>query len=239
MNIKEYKDYLVKFLKDYAINNHISGYILGVSGGVDSAVVAGLLKETELPTLCLIMPIESNPLDTEDAISVCKEFNLSYEIVDLTSTYLELRKKITLTNKLAIANIKPRLRMTTLYAKGQENGYLVVGTDNACEYYTGYFPKFGDGAYDILPLRYLVKSEVYEMAKILNVPATIINKQPTAGLMDGQTDESEMGISYKDLDNYLLGNKIDQNVVDKIETFHKKSNHKRMFAVLPEEIKRS
>jgi len=238
MTIKEYKDYLVDFLSKYIEDNNIKGFIFGVSGGVDSAVVAGLLKDTHKPVLGLIMPIESISTDAEDAIKVCQKFEIDYKIINLSKAFLEIKNNVTLSNDLAIANIKPRLRMTTLYALGQEYGYIVVGTDNACEYYTGYFTKFGDGAYDIMPLRFLVKSEVYEMAKILGVPESVINKKPSAGLIEGVTDESEMGLSYKDLDSYLLGKQVNQDVAKKIERLHARSNHKRNLAVLPKEYKR-
>jgi len=238
MDLKEYKDYLVKFLKDYATDHKIKGFTVGVSGGIDSAVVTCLLKETGLPVQAVIIPIDSTALDIKDALELCVSNGVNYKVVDLTKTYKKLHKQLKLSNKLANANIKPRLRMTTLFALAQEEGHIVVGTDNADEFYTGYFTKFGDGAYDIMPLRYMVKSEVYELAKMFNIPESIMSKAPTAGIMDGVTDESEMGVTYKDLDNYLLGKKVDKDIKEKIELLHTKSEHKRNTAVLPKEYKR-
>lgn len=246
MELKEYLDYLVEFLKEYRVKAHADGFIVGLSGGIDSAVVAALVKKAAKDDcLGLIMPCYSNPNDAIDAISVAKAINMEVKTISLNNAFDEEIKSIISSfevdeNKhstvLAIANTKVRLRMTTLYMVGQMKNYLVVGTDNACEFYTGYFTKHGDGAYDILPMRYLVKSEVREAARILGIPEKVITKKPTAGIINGVDDEMEMGVSYDELDAYLLGKKIDDKSIEIIENLHRKSEHKRHFAATPKEF---
>src|SRR5690606_7818796 len=116
-------------------------------------------------------------------------------------------------------NLRARLRMSTLYTIANNLGYMVVGTDNKAEVYTGYFTKYGDGGVDLLPIANLLKREVYEWAKVLGVPNEIINKAPSAGLWDGQTDELEMGTTYDYIDAYISGNEIpekDRVIIDKL-----------------------
>jgi NAD+ synthase len=135
---------------------------------------------------------------------------------------------------MSLANTKARLRMTTLYAYAQNYSYLVVGTDNACEWYTGYFTKYGDGGVDLVPLLYLTKTQVYEMAQALKLPQFVIDKAPTAGLIDGVNDEDEMGFSYKDLETYMAGGIVDDEIVTKINKLHTSSQHKRELALKPD-----
>ena len=135
-------------------------------------------------------------------------------------------------DQLSLANLKVRIRMTLLYAYGQTHRSLVIGTDNMDERYTGYFTKYGDGAADILPITHLTKGEVVEAAKIKGVPSYLAERTPSAGLFDGQTDEKEMGILYKDLDNYLLGKEVEPKVKERIEYLHRISEHKR--SLIPE-----
>ena len=125
-------------------------------------------------------------------------------------------------------NLGARLRMTTLYAVGGHLGYLVVGTDNAAESYTGYFTKYGDGGVDILPISHLTKGEVFAMGRYLGVPEQILTKAPSAGFFHEQTDESEMGVSYDDIDAFLRGEPVTENKQAIIEHLHRISEHKRI-----------
>ncbi len=134
---------------------------------------------------------------------------------------------------LGDANMRARLRMTTLYAVANNFGYLVVGTDNAAEWHTGYFTKYGDGGVDLVPLVHFTKGEVRELAKILGVPEEIINKAPSAGLWEGQTDENEMGTTYNMIDAYLKGEEIPEKDRTIIERLHAVSEHKRNIAAHP------
>lgn len=216
---------------------HAQGLVVGVSGGVDSAVVAGLCKRA-FPdhSVGVIMPSNSNPLDREDALLIAKTLSLRVVEVDLTEPHREILKSVkdalqtqgyTLEERLSQGNLKARLRMSTLYTVANALNYLVVGTDNAPESYTGYFTKYGDGGVDLLPITSLTKTEVRAWAAQLGLPDTIVNRVPTAGLWPGQTDEQEMGITYNLIDRYLLGEEIPEDVVQKIEKMHRQSEHKR------------
>jgi NAD+ synthase len=140
------------------------------------------------------------------------------------------RKEMTVTDeraRMADANLRARLRMSTIYSYANALNYLVVGTDNMAELYTGYFTKYGDGAVDILPIANLLKREVRQWASVLGVPENVIKKAPSAGLWVGQTDEDEMGISYDIIDDYLSGKKVSEENIRIIERFHKNTQHKR------------
>ena len=128
--------------------------------------------------------------------------------------------------------------MSILYAYGQQHNLLVLGTDNKDERYTGYFTKYGDGAADLYPIAKLVKGEVVEAAKKLGVNTRLAERVPSAGLFQGQTDESEMGIKYVDIDNYLLGNDVPEEIVAKIERLHRITEHKRIPVTEPKEFNR-
>ena len=130
-------------------------------------------------------------------------------------------------DKSTLGNLKARIRMSILYAFAQKEKGLVVGTDNADERYVGYYTKYGDGACDLLPIAHLVKGEVVEAAKILGVRTSLAERVPTAGLYEGQTDEKEMGVLYKDLDAYILGQKVSDSAEERIEYLHRISEHKR------------
>ncbi|MCQ2752883.1 MAG: NAD(+) synthase [Bacilli bacterium] len=243
MTLKNYLNVIVKFLKDYLKKSHASGYTLGLSGGVDSALtLALLLKAVKKEQIHLvIMPIESDPNDQKDAIALCKKFKVKYDLVNLTNAFRKLRKDIEEVhplNALAISNIKVRLRMVTLYAIAQKENSLVVGTDNLDERYVGYFTKFGDGACDILPIAKLTKHEVYEASKMLGVTTTILKRPPSAGLFLNQRDEVELGISYPVLDRYLLGEKVSKKDEERIKHLHAVSEHKRANIPEPEDFKR-
>lgn len=232
MSLKQYINEIVKFLKDYLKKSHAKGFTLGLSGGIDSALVlALLLKATKKENIhVVIIPIESNKIDEKYAIELCNKFKIKYDLIDLTSSYRKVAKDINDKHPLtplAKSNIKVRLRMVTLYAIGQAENSLVVGTDNLDERYVGYFTKFGDGSADLLPIAKLTKGEVYEASKLLGVTSNIIKRAPTAGLFKDQTDEKDLGVTYKTLDNYLLGKKVDKKSEERIKHLHLISEHKR------------
>jgi NAD+ synthase len=236
---------LIQWLREQVANAGLNGAIVGISGGVDSAVVAHLIKRA-FPdsSLGLIMPCKSNPKDMEDALKVVESCGIKHLIIDLTETHNvlfgEIEKQLKEkgewneeTARLGDANTRARLRMTTLYAVANNYGYMVVGTDNAAEWYTGYFTKYGDGGVDLVPLVHFTKGEVREMARILGVPNEIITKAPSAGLWEGQTDESEMGTTYEMIDKYLKGEEIPEKDRQIIERLHERSHHKRQLAIAP------
>lgn len=236
MNIKEYKDYLVEWLKQCVKDSNTKGLIVGVSGGIDSALVANLIKEA-FPNnhLGVIIPIQSSNEDVEDAYKLVNKCEINHTEINLDSVFNEFCKQYDYQSKASVSNTKARLRMIQLYALASENNYLVVGTDNKCEWYTGYFTKYGDGGVDIAPLVHLNKSQVYEMAKLYDTPSSIIEKSPSAGLGSSLTDEEEMGVSYKTLDSYLNGESVPNKDVEIIELLHKKSAHKRNGITFPSE----
>lgn len=222
---------IANWMKQSVYEAHAKGVVLGLSGGVDSAVVAGIAKQAfGNEVLGIIMPIESDPQDAEDARLVADALDLRIESVDLTETYKTLiEASFNSKNSLAKSNIKPRLRMTTLYYYGQSLNYLVCGNSNASEYYIGYFTKYGDSGSDLMPIVSYTKDEIYEMAKELNIPNRVIQKIPTAGLLEGQTDEDDMGFSYKELNELINDQKRGPNY-HQIMKMHKNSEHKRKYA---------
>ncbi|NLV76243.1 MAG: NAD(+) synthase [Tissierellia bacterium] len=231
-NIEKVIDEIVEWLRIKVENANGKGLVFGLSGGVDSAVVAGLAKKAfPESSLGIIMPCHSNPIDEEHALLVADSIDLKTEKVDLGSTYDELIKAahIEKPNNLAKANIKPRLRMTTLYYYAGSYNYLVLGSSNKSEFTVGYFTKHGDSGVDLLPIAYFPKRDVWEMARYLGIPKEIIEKAPTAGLWEDQTDEDEMGFGYDVLDDYILYKKGPKDLVEKIERMHRISEHKRSF----------
>ena len=228
----------VEFIKQVLKESKCEGIVYGNSGGKDCALVSILCKAACENTVGIILPCISKrnyESDTIDALKVAKQFNIETKTLDLTAVkeaFLQELNKITSPNNAALNNIAPRLRMLSLYSYAASNNMLVAGTGNRSEVYVGYFTKWGDGGHDLNPIYDLTVTEVYEFLRYLNAPEEIINKKPSAGLFEGQTDEAEMGIQYADIDNYLLYNKGDKKTIEKIEKMHKATNHKR------EEIKR-
>lgn len=238
--LNEYIDYLEGYLKKKV--QGFKGYILGLSGGLDSAVVALLAhKAVGDDLLCVMIDIDSDPHDIRDAISLCEKNNIRYLSINLSEEYhhlvnnLENHQELTELSKI---NTKVRLRMVTLYALGQTNGMLVLGTDNMAELYTGYFTKWGDGGVDLFVISSLLKSEVYEVGRRIGVTPNILKKAPSAGLYFGQSDEKELGISYDELDAFLVGKKVSKKVRERALYLHKISEHKRRKITAPKEYKR-
>jgi NAD+ synthase len=208
------------------------GIVVGLSGGIDSAVVAAIAwRVFKEGALGVIMPCHSNPADKTDALLVARHLGLPCKVVDLTAAFDvltdALAKGETPLTDMARANLKARLRMTTLYGAAQSTSRLVCGTGNRSEWEMGYFTKYGDAGSDLLPLLNLLKCEVRAAARWLELPEAIITRAPTAGLWAGQTDEGEMGFTYDELDRYLATGEAAPETIRKIQALQAKSEHKR------------
>jgi len=237
--LSEIADALVSWIRTKTLEAGAKGVVYGLSGGVDSALVGALCQRAFPDTsLALILPCYSLAQDLADARLVADALQLNTKVVNLDHVFDQIKKLLCADNeqgnRLLLANIKPRLRMIVLYYYAGLYNYLVVGGTNRSEYTVGYFTKHGDGGSDLIPLGNLVKSQVKELAAYLQVPEKIINKPPSAGLWENQTDEEEMGITYTMLDQYLLGGKVPPDVKEKIERMKKSSEHKRRTPLIPD-----
>ena len=231
------------FIKSYVIKSGKKGGVIGLSGGIDSAVVAVLAKNGlgEENIQFLILPdSNSQENDIKDAMAIAG--NSPCKIIEIDSIVSALTRELKIDegDKILIGNIKARTRMIILYSYASMLNYLVIGTGNKSELLTGYFTKYGDGGADLLPIGDLYKTEVFEIAKKINIPVNIINKAPTAGLWPGQKDEEELGIDYRSLDMILYGLEhldsisdisrkagVDLDTVKKIQEMVMRSWHKR------------
>ncbi len=221
-DIKIFEQKIIDGIKKYVGKKNV---FIGISGGIDSALVAFLcVKALGFKRVFgLLMPY-GRQTDILDSFIVVKQLNIKYfqkDIKPIVDKY-----KIS-PNKYVLANLMSRTRMAILYAYANHKNGLVVGTTNKSELAIGYFTKFGDGGCDLEPIAELYKSEVYKMSKNLNVPKIIIDKKPTAGLWPNQTDEGEFGFSYIQLDRFLQGNHINPEIEVKIQDLIKNSEHKR------------
>lgn len=227
-NVKQYCDEIGEWIKTNVENAKANGVVLGMSSGVDCSTVARLCQNAGINTHLVLMPYGEDMNKSQnysDAMELINKFNFDYHIFDIKPAVdsiqipsdSDILKCTNTTNiELSKANIRPRVRMTYLYQYAQINNLLVIGTGNLSECTVGYFTKWGDGACDINPMRLITKREVYILAKYLQVPECIINKKPSAGLWEGQTDEEELGIKYEQIDEFILNGTSGNEEVDKV-----------------------
>jgi len=240
MNTEQLAEKLVLWIKDKVVAGGCKGVVIGMSGGLDSSVLA-VLCQRAFPqnTLGMIMPCYSRSEDKAHARAVASKFSIPTVEVVLDGIFSALLQVLPdykvepAVSHLAQANLKVRLRMLTLYYIANQLGYMVAGSSNRGEISVGYFTKYGDGGVDIMPLGNLVKAEVRELAGLVGIPQPIIEKPPSAGLWEGQTDEDELGFSYDELDRYLLTGEASGEVREKIESRIAASAHKRSLPPIP------
>jgi len=250
INPQETKIIIEDFIKTYVNNSGCKGVIVGLSGGVDSAITALLCKNAlgKKNVRCVFLPDETTPkLDIKHQELVVKKFDLICEKKDITHLVKQIDKNcISKPDKYVLANVKARLRMILLFEYANMTKSLVCGTSNKSEILVGYFTKYGDGGADIMPLGDLYKTQVWELARFLKIPEEIITKPPTAGLWKDQSDEKELRLSYNKLDKILAGleRKIDiadiasiasvkKSDVIRIRNMRIKSQHKRRSPLIP------
>ena len=223
----------VAWIRNLVESAGVKGIVFGNSGGKDSALVGILCKAACENTVGIIMPCASKRNygeDAEDGRALAEQFGIEARVVDLTAVReqeLKALEGVSQLNDAAVTNIAPRLRMTTLYTIAAAEGRLVAGTGNRSEIYMGYFTKWGDGASDFNPIADLTATEVFDFLRWLNAPAHIVEKAPSAGLFEGQTDESEMGVTYRAIDTWLQEGAAEEKDLAVIERFHSRSEHKR------------
>ncbi|MFX1318239.1 MAG: NAD(+) synthase [Promethearchaeota archaeon] len=209
-NFAKIEKRILKWLQEHLEQSGCTGFVVAISGGVDSSVTAVLCRRVSDATLGLILPCGHTPEDAApDAQAIAEQFNIDHETYDLTATYNSLLLALGLSTEtpttIPLANIKARLRMVALYYEANQRNRLVVGTGNRTELALGFFTKYGDGAVDLLPLGALLKREVQGLGAHLGLPEKILTKIPTPGLWPGQTDEGELGASYERLDDLVAG----------------------------------
>ncbi len=198
------KEQLITFLKNEVNNAGLERVTVGLSGGLDSAIVAVLCKEAFGKKMsCVLMPSHySSQGSVKHALEVCEKFDIDYEIVEI-APMVSAHEKFMDGDKLRIGNFSARMRMSVLYDVSARDESLVVGTSNKSEILLGYGTIFGDVACAINPIGEMYKSDEYEFGKFLGVPASILEKRPSADLWEGQSDEDELGYSYKEMDSVL------------------------------------
>ena len=243
---------LTQWIRRHVGSTTASGLVVGLSGGIDSATVARLCQ-LAMPDAAVgvILPCHSDPEDAVDAALAARHFELPTVTVNLDATFDALTAELRTAlpgpptavgqprdderTRLPLANLKPRLRMTSLYYVANTMNYLVAGTGNRSELAIGYYTKYGDGGVDLLPIGNLLKSEVRALALELGVPAPFIEKPPSAGLWIGQTDEAEMGFSYEALESYLRDGPggVSPALALRIERLTRASAHKRALPPRP------
>ena len=232
-NYQEEFEKRVAYIRAKVQEAHADGIVFGNSGGKDSALVGILCKAACDNTLGVIMPCASRRnygQDRDDGNALASQYGIETRVVDLTAVReaeLKALEGAAVPSDLAVTNIAPRLRMTTLYTIGQSENRLVAGTGNRSEIYMGYFTKWGDGASDFNPIADLCATEVFEFLRFLNAPASIVEKAPSAGLYEGQTDEKEMGVTYRAIDCFLLQGEVSEADKAVIDRYHGRSEHKR------------
>ena len=243
---------IIEFLKDYQLKTNVKGYVIGISGGKDSTIVAKLLVDAigSDKVLGILMP-NGKQSDLSDSIEVCRLLNIDYQIVNIKQSYDAIvnqiedcvsglfpgdyvQKAVTEVNndtyyvtKQAKTNIAPRLRMTTLYAIAQSLGYRVAGTGNYSEHYIGWCTKWGDMACDINPIAHLTCTDVVALGDYLKLPEHLVHKIPADGLTD-KSDEDNFVFTYSELDRFLTKGEsnVDVSIASKIIKMHDRSTHK-------------
>ncbi len=235
MNEEQPAEKLVSWIRGKILAAGCKGVVVGMSGGLDSSVLAVLCHRAFPQSMFgVLMPCYSSQEDMEHAQAVASLFSIPVKTVVLDTVYDTLLKALPgdrvdpAINRLAEVNLKVRLRMLTLYYFANQLNYMVAGSGNRSELSVGYFTKYGDGGVDILPLGNLVKGQVRELGSFLGIPPEIINKPPSAGLWSGQTDEGELGLTYEELDSYLISGKASNELRDRIESMIAASDHKRL-----------
>lgn len=232
-NYQQELEQRVAFIRTVLEESGAKGIVYGNSGGKDSALVGILCKAACDNTVGIMLPCSTRrnySVDRDDALEVARQFHIETRTVDLTPVREAMIQSVTpaaALNDGALANIAPRLRMTALYAVAAAENRLVAGTGNRSEAYVGYFTKWGDGAHDFNPIADLTVTEIYAFLRYLHAPEAILTKAPSAALFDGQTDETEMGVTYAQLDAFLAGESIDGQKARIIRSLHERSEHKR------------
>ena len=212
LQIEKVNTHIVEWLKSYAENSKVNGFVIGISGGVDSAVTSTLCAQTGLKVICVEMPIHQAPSQVSRAKEHIEQLksrfpNVTSAIADLTSVFETFKNEVPSTDNesalyLSLANTRARLRMTTLYYFAGIHGLLVAGTGNKVEDFgVGFYTKYGDGGVDLSPIADLMKSEVFQLGAYLKIPNSILTAAPTDGLFgDDRTDEDQLGASYDELE---------------------------------------
>ena len=239
-DIKKEVEEIAKWIKNYVEETHAEGVVVGNSGGKDSATVIALAQKAlgKEKVLTISMPCNSIKSDLDDAKLVADIFEVPFIEIDITNSYFALENEIEKATKNlaegkeewrvreAKINAKPRIRMTTLYYVAQKLNYLVIGTGNKCEKIVWYTTKWGDSAHDFNPIGDFTVDEVLQIGKFLGVPSKIIEKAPNDGL-GGLTDEEKLGVTYKQIAEYIETGKTDAKALEIIKRKEKISEHKR------------
>jgi len=240
MDAEQLAEKLVSWIREKVLSTGCQGVVLGMSGGVDSSVLA-VLCHRAFPQnmLGVLMPCYSSREDEEYARAVAGKFSIPIEVVVLDAVFDALLKVLPADRvdpnviRLAEANVKARLRMLTLYYFANRLKYLVAGASNRSELSVGYFTKYGDGGVDIMPFGNQAKGQVIELARFLGIPQEIVDRPPSAGLWPGQTDEAELGFSYEELDRYLATGEASGQLRQKIESMISAAQHKCLLPPVP------
>ncbi len=237
-NAKEHSEKIIEFIRNYFKDNKLGGVVIGISGGKDSGVVAGLFAKAlgSENVVGVTMPCHSQSTDATDAKLVAEKYGFKLINMDLTSVYDEFEKQAMLLDDFVVSedseiNLKPRLRMSTLYylaqmySKKEGKPYIVAGTGNKCEIFVGYFTKGGDGVSDINVLADLTVDEVIKVGEAVEVPEQVLYKTPSDGL-SGKSDEDKLGVTYKDIAKVINNEPVDEDIKEKILRKHNANAHK-------------
>lgn len=250
LNYNEITIVIKDFIKTYVENSGCKGVVIGISGGLDSAITAILCQRAlgKNKTFCFFMPDDATPeTDIKYQEILVEKYDLQCETKNISKIIKNMMENcIIKPDKMALANIKARIRMILLFEYANMNRLIVCGNSNKSELLVGYFTKYGDGAADIMPIGDLYKTQIYQLAKFLKIPKVIIDKTPTAGLIKYQTDEKELGFTYELLDKVLMGFERKKDIsdiakntglkksdVEKIKNKLIKNQHKRRSPLIP------